>query len=135
MDGSKISLGFKIAALMNIGGVLIFSRCFTNSVIPQSDPVVMSNFGLLMVMVWGMAYFVVSRQYKEVKWLVLIFALEKLIYAVYWTRWILQNEISLVYRKDMMAGIFFAAYGIIDWVFFIFFLYVFLSILRQSHSV
>lgn len=53
---NQIKLGFIAAAIMNIGGVLIFSRCFTNSVINEMDPVVMSNFGLLMIMVWGLAY-------------------------------------------------------------------------------
>lgn len=39
-----IKLGFIAAAMMNIGGVLVFSRVFTNSVINEFDPVVMSNF-------------------------------------------------------------------------------------------
>jgi len=38
--------GFIAAALMNIGGVLLFSRAFTNNAINQADPVVMSDFGL-----------------------------------------------------------------------------------------
>ena len=42
---------------MNIGGVLLISRAFTNTAINYADPVVMSNLGLLMVAVWGLAYF------------------------------------------------------------------------------
>jgi len=48
--------GFIAAGLMNIGGVLLFSHAFTNSAINTADPVVMSNFGLLMIVVWGLAY-------------------------------------------------------------------------------
>ena len=48
--------GFIAAGLMNIGSVLLFSRGFTNSAINTADPVVMSNFGLLMIVVWGLAY-------------------------------------------------------------------------------
>ena len=44
-----IKFGFIMAAGMNIGGVLLFSRFFTNPVINELDPVVMSNFGLLMM--------------------------------------------------------------------------------------
>ena len=41
---------------MNIGGVLLISRAFTNTAINTADSVVMSNFGLLMIEVWGLAY-------------------------------------------------------------------------------
>ena len=51
-----IKFGFIMAAGMNIGGVLLFSRFFTNPVINELDPVVMSNFGLLMIVIWGLAY-------------------------------------------------------------------------------
>ncbi|WP_239685977.1 hypothetical protein [Photobacterium swingsii] len=55
MKFDTIKLGFIAAALMNIGGVMVFSRALTNTVINQFDPVVMSNFGLLMIMIWGLA--------------------------------------------------------------------------------
>jgi hypothetical protein len=47
---STITKGFIIAGLMN-ATVLIFSRLFTNSIIPEVDPNVMSNFGLLMIFI------------------------------------------------------------------------------------
>mgnify|MGYP001032208927 CR=1 FL=1 len=56
MNANLIGNGFIAAGLMNIGGVLFFSRVFTNEAINQADPVVMSNFGLLMIVVWGLAY-------------------------------------------------------------------------------
>ena len=37
---------------MNIGGAILFSKGFTNKAINQADPVVMSNFGLIMIK-WG----------------------------------------------------------------------------------
>ena len=51
MNANLVRNGFIAAALMNIGGVLLFSRAFTNDAINQADPVVMSNFGLLMIVV------------------------------------------------------------------------------------
>ena len=48
---------FIAAALMNISGVLLISRAFTDTAINSADSVVMSNFGLLMIEVWGLAYF------------------------------------------------------------------------------
>jgi hypothetical protein len=41
---------------MKTGGVLLFSRAFTNDAIAAADPIVMSNFGLQMMAVWGLAY-------------------------------------------------------------------------------
>ena len=44
------------AALANIGGVLLFCKGFTNTVLNEADPTVFQIFGLLMIMVWGVAY-------------------------------------------------------------------------------
>lgn len=123
-----ISKGFIAAAAMNISSVLIFSRFFTNSVITESEPVIMSNFGLLMIVIWGLAYLSVSEDYNKVKWIVGVFAIEKFIYGFVWTKWLLNNDISLVYAKDTMAGIFYTIYGINDWIFFFFFAYVFFGL-------
>ncbi len=114
--------------------VLVFSRFFTNPVIPESDPVVMSNFGLVMIVVWGLAYISVAKNYHAVKWLVAVFAVEKLIYGIVWTKWNLNHELSAVYAKDTMAGIFYTIYGLNDWIFFIFFSYVFLRLMADKNS-
>jgi hypothetical protein len=58
---TTITKGFIIAALMN-ATVLIFSKLFTNSTIPEFDPQVMSNFGLLMILIWGLAYMSVAKK-------------------------------------------------------------------------
>lgn len=128
IKNETITKGFIISGLMNMS-VLIFSRFFTNPTIPEVDPNVMSNFGLLMILMWGLAYISVAKNYHKVNWLVGIFAVEKFIYAFVWTNWILKNNISEVYEKDLMAGMFYSIYGINDWVFFGFFIFVFF---RQS---
>ena len=133
LKNSTITKGFIAAAIMNIGGVLTFSRFFTNSAIPDFDPVVLSNFGLLMIVVWGFAYLSVSKHYSQVKWLVGVFSVEKFIYGFFWTKWMLNNDLSAVYAKDTMAGIFYTIYGINDWIFFIFFFYVFVRLMSQNN--
>ncbi|QHI39335.1 hypothetical protein IMCC3317_47450 [Kordia antarctica] len=124
-NNQLITKGFVAAGLMNITGVLIFSRVFTNAVIPEYDATVMSNFGLLMIVVWGFAYISVAKSYANVRWLVAVFAIEKLIYGCIWVNWLLQNNLSEVYEKDAMAGIFYTIYGANDWLFCIFFSIVF----------
>ena len=112
---------------MNIGGALVFSRFFTNDAIPDADPVVMSNFGLVMIVVWGLVFLSISQKYDQLNWLVGVFAIEKFIYGLNWINWNSNNDLSAVFNKDYMAGIFYAVYGINDWLFFLFFLYVFVN--------
>ena len=126
-----ISKGFIAGGLMNLS-VLVFSKFFSNPVITEYDPVVMSNFGLLMIVIWGLAYMSVARKYQYVKWLVGVFVLEKLIYGVIWINWLLNHNLSEVYKKDTLAGLFFSMYGINDWLFFGFFLVVFIGLIRKN---
>lgn len=114
--------------------VLVFSRFFTNSVIPESDPNVMSNFGLLMIVIWGLAYISVAKNYHHVKWLVGVFALEKIIYGIIWIKWMLANNVSDIFSKDKMAGIFYSIYGVNDWVFSLFFLLVFIRLIKIGNN-
>jgi hypothetical protein len=133
LKDTTISKGFIIAGLMNMS-VLIFSRLFTNSTIAEFDPSVMSNFGLVMIIIWGLAYISIFKNYHKVKWLVGVLAIEKLIYGLVWINWMLHNTISDVYDKDIMAGLFYSIYGINDWAFFIFFSVVFLRLAKLKDN-
>jgi|TARA_B110000908_G_C9927570_1_gene302467 hypothetical protein len=125
-----IAKGFVLSGIMNIGGTLIFSRFFTNDSIPAADPVVMSNFGLLMIVLWGLVFLSISQKYEQLNWLIGVFAIEKFIYGLNWINWISNNDLSAVFNKDQMAGIFYAVYGINDWLFFLFFLFVFIKLFK-----
>ena len=129
---THITKGFVLAGLANMM-VLVFSKLFTNPVISEFDPVVMSNFGLLMIVVWGLTYISVAQNYHHVKWLVGAFAIEKLIYFVVWVNWILSHNLSSVYEKDLLAGFFYSIYGVNDCLFFAFFSFVFIR-LQQNKS-
>jgi hypothetical protein len=119
------SIGFIAAGLMNIGGVLLFSRAFTNTAINDADPVVMSNFGLLMIVVWGLAYLGTAGVESGVRWIAGAFALEKLVYVVAWFQWMSANSLAELYSKDLFAGVFFSIYGLNDFAFMLFFVWVF----------
>ena len=125
MNRNFIRNGLIAAGLMNIGGVLVFSRAFTNEAINSADPVVMSNFGLLMIAVWGLAYLGAAAITSSITWLVGAFAVEKLVYVLCWLNWHSQNSIAQLYAKDFFAGAFFSIYGLNDFVFMLFFAWVF----------
>lgn len=119
--------GFISAAMMNIGGVLIFSKLFTNTAINHADPIVMSNFGLLMIMIWGLAYLGAASIETHMKWLAGAFAIEKLVYVIVWLIWLSENRLAPLYSKDFLAGVFYSIYGLNDLIFMIFFMVVFVT--------
>lgn len=127
MKKSLVRNGFIAAGVMNIGGVLLFSRAFTNDAIAEADPIVMSNFGLLMIAVWGLAYLGAATVGTSIKWLAGAFAVEKLVYVVAWLLWLSNNKLEALYAKDAFAGMFFSIYGLNDLVFMLFFAWVFFS--------
>ena len=132
IKNETITKGFILAGLMNIAGGVIFSRFFTNETIPEFDPVVMSNFGLLMIVIWGITYISVAKDFHKVKWLVGVFVIEKFIYGYTWINWMSNNSLSAVYEKDTMAGMFYTVYGINDWLTCFFFLWVFIRLSKMN---
>lgn len=126
MNKTIVKNGFMLAGIMNFS-VLIFSRGFTNTAINEADPIVMSNFGLLMIIMWGIAYLAASTVTKNIKWIAAAFALEKLIYGVAWINWLNGNSLSAVYSTDLFAGVFYSIYGVNDFLFMLFFAWVFFT--------
>ena len=112
---------------MNIVGVLLFSRLLTNTAINDADPVVMSNFGLVMISVWGLAYLGAAFIEANAKWLAAAFAVEKLVYVLVWAMWHLNNSLAALFAKDLFAGVFYSIYGLNDLIFMLFFAWVFFS--------
>jgi hypothetical protein len=127
MDRKWVKNGLIAAAIMNIGGVFLFSRAFTNEAINNADPIVMSNFGLLMIVVWGLAYLGAAFTNSNIKWLLGAFAVEKLVYVIVWALWLSNNSLAPLYSKDILAGIFYSIYGLNDLLFMLFFAWGFLS--------
>lgn len=131
MNHKLIKNGFILAAFSNFS-VILLSRGFTNVVINEADPIVMSNFGLLMIVMWGLAYLAASTTHANLKWLAGAFALEKLVYGIVWIKWHSENSLAAVYSNDIFAGIFYSIYGVNDLLFMAFFTCVFFH--KQSKN-
>ncbi len=132
MTGNLLRNGLFAASAMNIGGAILFSKGFTNEAINEADPVVMSNFGLIMIVVWGLAYGGASAIRSNISWLLAVFAIEKLVYGVVWVRWLSANSLSSLYEQDLLAGVYYSIYGLNDFVFMLFFWWAFLSQRRRG---
>lgn len=130
MKPTTISKIFLFAGLSNILGVLIFSKFFTNEVMMEAQPMVMGHFGLISIILWGLAYIAVRKNYASVPWLIAIFVIEKLVYVMVWVHWLFSNSLGSLYDQDTFAGLFFSIYGLNDLLFGIFFAFVFLKVRR-----
>jgi hypothetical protein len=119
MDRTKA--GFLAAALFNIGGILVFSKAFTNAALFETDPVMFSRPGCVLVIVWGLAYAAQSRTWRQAPAISAVFALEKFFYAGWWLAWLMTHDLAPVFERDALAGAFYALYGAGDAAFGLFF--------------
>ena len=127
MTDKMIHKGFMIAGLSNILGVMICSKAFTNDVMLATQPDVMGYFGLISIILWGFAYISVCKSYNQARWLVDVFVIEKLAYVIAWLAFIASRSLSSIYELDVLAGVFYTIYGANDFIFMLFFSFVFLK--------
>ena len=65
------------------------------------------------------------NSYESVPWLSLLFTVEKLIYVITWVIWFQNNDLTLLYAKDLFAGMFYTVYGLNDFLSMLFFSWMF----------
>ena len=128
MNAKTISKLFVMAGLSNVLGVLLLSKGFTNQVMMDAQPEVMGYFGLIAIVLWGLAYIAVSKNYEAVPWLIAVFVVEKLVYVIVYLQWFTSNSIAVVYEQDALAGVFYSIYGLNDFLFMLFFGWVFIRL-------
>lgn len=132
-----ITKWFVFAGCVNFFGALLVSHCFTNQLLTSSDPVVFSKFGLIAIMLWGMAYVAVSKSYQIVPYVVMVFMVEKFVYAIAWILWLARSSHQLpgLMSEAPSTGFFYLTYGAVDFLFGVFFAWVAWTTLREERSV
>lgn len=118
---------FYLAGAVNILGTLTLSRFFSNESLVQIDPTIVSYSGLILIIVWGLAFIATSNYYHKNRWIVGVFALEKTTYVAMWCYWYFTKDYTLLslFELDFMTGFFYATFGLNDLFFLLFFSYVF----------
>jgi hypothetical protein len=126
MSTKTIKYLFYLAGIINIVGTLIFSKCLTSNTISEIDPFVMSKFGLIMIMVWGLAFISIAKNFHKNRFIIAVFSLEKLVYIIAWCLWYFNKDYSMesIFQKDFLAGTFYSLYGLNDLFFLLLFIYV-----------
>jgi len=116
-----LTLGFIASGLVNVFGALIFTRGFSSNALGELYPEVCSRFGMVVVIVWGLAYLAVARRPPAM--LCFVFAIEKAVYVASWLYWMLErgSELPAIWSRDPLSATFLAIYGINDLAFGVFF--------------
>lgn len=128
-----IKFGFLLAGGVNIIGILVFTKFFTNELLQNLDPEVCSNVGIVSIILWGMAYISIMNHFDLVPFISGVFAIEKFFYSMIWAGWMKAhfNEIGSIFQKDLITGFFFSVYGLNDFLFGVFFTIVFIKYLKS----
>lgn len=122
----RITYGFILAGLANVLGVLWLSKGVTDIHLSEHVPVLFHTWGMVGVVLWGLAYIAVARNYNSVKPLIWVFALEKAVYVASWCIWMYQNAgtLSQLVKDDIFEAVFMLIYGPNDALFMLFFVWV-----------
>lgn len=136
MSDRAIAKGFVLAGAVNVFGMLVVSKLFTNTLLGATDPAVFSWLGQVAIVLWGLAYWAVAQSYRSVPYLVVVFFVEKMVYTVTWLVWLTQNGHllpSIAAESPLTAG-FFVIYGAGDFAFALFFGWVAMKTLTEGRT-
>lgn len=136
MSNTLIQRGFLLAGLVNLAGILLVTQGMTSTTIMLADPAVFSGFGVVMIMLWGLAYIGTAGVAHRVVLLPLAFAVEKAAYTLNWFFWLngQSQQLPMILEQDWLAGVFLGSYGINDGLFGLFFAAVAIRNWRAARS-
>jgi len=115
--------GFHLAACCNILGILLFNRFFQSDTLGMPFPELFGRWGQACIILWGLAYWAVAANYRQVPALVRVFCLEKLVYVASWLYWLVARGSMLpdLWLSHPWTAVFYASYGLLDFSFALFF--------------
>ena len=126
---STAKKGFWLAGLYNWVTILGLNQFFTSNVLTETDPIVFSWMGQVLILLWGAVYFWRAPRFNQAPLLTSIFAITKFIYFIAWLYWLLNfpEKLDALAGQSMWLFCFFAGYGYIEIMFAVFFILVYLN--------
>ncbi len=127
---------FLLIGLGNLATMSLIAPFYDHTYLSSLNPEVFSTTGLIVIGLWGLAYISIGNAYDKVPYAVLVVAGEKLFYAGLWFPWISDHgcQLGQIFQNDVIAGLTYCAWGPYDFISGIFFLYVFVTVIRQSKT-
>ncbi|MGD0276459.1 MAG: hypothetical protein ABSB79_10500 [Syntrophales bacterium] len=110
---------------------------YDSSYFSSLNPGVFSSAGLIVIGLWGLVYIAVSNIYPKAPYVILVLVMEKLFYSYLAVPWMLQNghRMGEIFQQDVIAGLAYCVWGPYDFLSFVFFLYVFLTVRKSSPAL
>ena len=130
---------FTLSGFMNTCGLMVFNRGFVEaSTIASHAPTVFSIESQLLIMLWGMAYASVARQWKDLPYLSLVFCIEKLLFVIFGSPFLFDaskrgSAIDLIAsQEDILTGLFLLLAPVNDLLFALVFGYAAMAGFQES---
>eukprot|EP01043_Picozoa_sp_COSAG02_P015621 COSAG02_NODE_669_length_18681_cov_170.310499_15_plen_147_part_00 len=115
---------FLLNGAVNIVGMLIFNKGFSNQLLTTNYPEIFSTEGMLGIMLWGAAYLAASPSLKAGRekqpYTYAVFCAEKVLYTATHAHWCVRQPNGVVaaltglLEQDPVTALFYAAYGLND---------------------
>lgn len=110
---STATQGFLVAGIYQLTSVLGLNQFFTNNTLAETDPVVFSTFGQILLLFFGIAYLWLTKRFTHAPLVVGLFSLTNFLYFGAWLYWLLNfpEKLDHLAGESMLQFSFFASYG------------------------
>ena len=99
--------------VMNLTLLGFLTPALDGELLAAQDPLFFSWSGVLIIALWGLAYIAVAPHWQVMGVMLIVFALEKALFAWRWADWMLAHggQLGDLYRLDPMVALFYSGYG------------------------
>lgn len=106
----------QIFGVVNLTLLGFLSPLLDGDLLAAQDPLFFSWPGVILIALWGMAYIAVAPHWRVMGVMLIVFALEKAVFAARWVDWMSVNAGNLgdLFRLDPAVALFYSGYGLWD---------------------
>lgn len=110
---STATQGFVVAGIYQIVSILGFNQFFTNRILNETDPIVFSTIGQVLLLLFGLVYLWLAKKFTRAPLLVGLLSFTNFLYAGAWFYWLLTSpeKLDALAGQSMLLFSFFSSYG------------------------